>query len=319
MKKVIITVAAAAALIFTGTGAQTTEAASVNKEYKSICIQNATNQEMQKLIEQYFAKTTKTFSPEQFKVLVHQFNVSPEETITKVMKKVKAQEQTVKAEEPSVKAPVKEEVKAPVKEEAKAPVKEEVKAPVKEEVKAPVKEEAKAPVKEEVKAPVKEEVKAPVKEETPETTTTQEPAKQETTKEEAAPKEAVNSEISAFEKEVVALTNAERSKQGLKALEMDTELSKVAGIKSQDMKDKNYFDHTSPTYGSPFDMMKSFGINYSAAGENIAMGQTTPQQVVTSWMNSEGHRANILSANFTHIGVGHVESGNYWTQMFIGK
>ena len=308
MKKVIITVAAAAALIFTGTGAQTTEAASVNKEYKSICIQNATNQEMQKLIEQYFAKTTKTFSPEQFKVLVHQFNVSPEETITKVMKKVKAQEQTVKAEEPSAKAPVKEEVKAPVKEEAKAPVKEEVKAPVKEEVKAPVKEEVKAPVKEETPAV-----------ETPETTTTEAPAKEETTKEEAAPTEDVNSEISAFEKEVVALTNAERSKQGLKALEMDTELSKVAGIKSQDMKDKNYFDHTSPTYGSPFDMMKSFGINYSAAGENIAMGQTTPQQVVTSWMNSEGHRANILSANFTHIGVGHVESGNYWTQMFIGK
>lgn len=299
MKKVIITVAAAAALIFTGTGAQTTEAASVNKEYKSICIQNATNEEMQKLIEQYFANTTKTFSPKQFKVLVHQFNVSPEETLTKVMKKVKAQEQTVKAEEPSAKAPVKEEVKAPVKEEVKAPVKEEVKAPVKEETPA---------------------VETPAEEvQTPETTTTEEPAKEETTKEEAAPSEDVNSEISAFEKEVVALTNAERSKQGLKALEMDTELSKVAGIKSQDMKDKNYFDHTSPTYGSPFDMMKSFGIDYSAAGENIAMGQTTPQQVVTSWMNSEGHRANILSSNFTHIGVGHVESGNYWTQMFIGK
>lgn len=304
MKKVIITVAATAALIFTGTGAQTTEAASVNKEYKSICIQNAKNEEMQKLMEQYFAKTNKTFSPEQFKVLVHQFNVSPEETLTKVMKKVKAQEQTVKAEEPAAKAPVKEVTveKAPVKEEVKAPVKEEVKAPVKEEVKAPVKEETPA-------------VKTPAEEvQTPETTT-----KEETTKEEAATTEDVNSEISAFEKEVVELTNAERTKQGLKALEMDTELSKVAGIKSQDMKDKNYFDHTSPTYGSPFDMMKSFGIDYSAAGENIAMGQTTPQQVVTSWMNSEGHRANILSSNFTHIGVGHVESGNYWTQMFIGK
>lgn len=315
MKKVIITVAAAAALIFTGTGAQTTEAASINKEYKSICIQNANNVEMQKMIEKYFAQTNKTFSPEQFKVLVHKFNVSPEATIIKVMKTVQAQEQTVKAEEPAAKAPVKEVTAE------KAPVKEEVKAPVKEEVKAPVKEEVKTPVKEEVKAPVKEEEKAPVKEETPAVETPAEEVQtpETTTKEETTPTEDVNTEISAFEKEVVELTNAERSKQGLKALVMDTELSKVAGIKSQDMKDKNYFDHTSPTYGSPFDMMKSFGINYSAAGENIAMGQTTPQQVVTSWMNSEGHRANILSANFTHIGVGHVQSGNYWTQMFIGK
>jgi len=286
-KKILVTVAAAAALIFTGTGDKTTEAASVNKEYKSICIQNTSNEEMQKLIEQYFAKTNKTLSPEQFKIILHQFNVSAsEDTINKAIEKVKEQDKTVKEETPETKVPAKEEVKAPVKEEVKAPAKEEVKAPVKEE--------------------------APTQ--TPETST---PA--DTTKEETTATDEVNSEISAFEKEVVELTNAERSKQGLKALEMDTELSKVAGVKSQDMKDKNYFDHTSPTYGSPFDMMKSFGIDYSAAGENIAMGQTTPQQVVTSWMNSEGHRANILSSNFTHIGVGHVESGNYWTQMFIGK
>ena len=84
-------------------------------------------------------------------------------------------------------------------------------------------------------------------------------------------------------------------------------------------KNKNYFDHTSPTYGSPFDMMKSFGISYNAAGENIAMGQTTPEQVVTSWMNSEGHRANILNGEFTHIGVGYVADGNVWTQQFIKK
>ncbi len=127
------------------------------------------------------------------------------------------------------------------------------------------------------------------------------------------------SAVSAFEKKVVELTNAERAKQGLAPLTLDTELSKVARTKSQDMKDKNYFDHNSPTYGSPFDMMKSFGISYKSAGENIAMGQTSPEQVVQAWMDSPGHRENIMNSSFTHIGVGHVASGNYWTQMFIGK
>ena len=86
------------------------------------------------------------------------------------------------------------------------------------------------------------------------------------------------------------------------------------------MKDKGYFSHTSPTYGSPFDMMKNFGISYSYAGENIAKGQRSPQQVMNGWMNSSGHRANILSANFTEIGVGYTVDQNgttYWTQMFI--
>ncbi|MGG1243501.1 CAP domain-containing protein [Bacillus cabrialesii] len=127
------------------------------------------------------------------------------------------------------------------------------------------------------------------------------------------------SSVSAYEKKVVALTNAERQKQGLKPLQIDETLSKSARAKSQDMKDKNYFDHQSPTYGSPFDMMKSFGISYKTAGENIAKGQKTPEEVVKAWMNSEGHRKNILNPNFTHIGVGYVESGSIWTQQFIGK
>jgi len=127
------------------------------------------------------------------------------------------------------------------------------------------------------------------------------------------------STVSAFEKQVVELTNKERAKNGLAPLTLDTELSKVARVKSQDMSTNNYFDHTSPTYGSPFDMMKQFGISYKAAGENIAKGQATPEEVVEAWMNSEGHRANILSSKFTHIGVGYVAKGNYWTQQFIGK
>jgi uncharacterized YkwD family protein len=93
----------------------------------------------------------------------------------------------------------------------------------------------------------------------------------------------------------------------------------VAQKKSVDMAQNNYFSHTSPTYGSPFDMMRDFGVTYRTAGENIAQGQRTPQEVVNAWMNSAGHRQNILSTNFTHIGVGYEKSGNHWTQMFIGK
>ena len=128
----------------------------------------------------------------------------------------------------------------------------------------------------------------------------------------------VDAQVSSYEAEVVRLVNAERAKKGLKPLTEDWQLSRVARYKSQDMKDKKYFSHTSPTYGSPFEMMKKFGITYRTAGENIAMGQKTPQAVVTAWMNSSGHRANILNSSYTKIGVGYVASGNYWTQMFIG-
>lgn len=126
-------------------------------------------------------------------------------------------------------------------------------------------------------------------------------------------------QLSQFENEVVTLTNQERAKNGLAPLQIDEELSVVAREKSNDMSARNYFDHNSPTYGSPFDMMQSYGISYRAAGENIAKGQQTPQEVVNAWMNSQGHRENILNSSFTHIGVGFVEQGNHWTQMFIGK
>ncbi|MGB7604625.1 MAG: SafA/ExsA family spore coat assembly protein [Lutisporaceae bacterium] len=124
----------------------------------------------------------------------------------------------------------------------------------------------------------------------------------------------------ALESEVVRLVNVERSKHGLQALKENWELSRIARYKSADMANKNYFSHTSPTYGSPFRMMESFGIRYSSAGENIAMGQRTPQEVMNAWMNSPGHRANILSPSYTQIGVGLAknQSGKaYWTQMFI--
>lgn len=130
---------------------------------------------------------------------------------------------------------------------------------------------------------------------------------------------AQNDAINNFESKVIELTNAERQKNGLNALKSDNPLSNVAQAKSNDMQQKNYFSHTSPTYGSPFDMMRDFGVNYSSAGENIAMGQQTPEQVVQAWMDSEGHRKNILNGTFTHIGVGYTENGSYWTQMFIAK
>ena len=122
-----------------------------------------------------------------------------------------------------------------------------------------------------------------------------------------------------FEQRVYELTNEEREKHGLAPLEIDIKLSKVSRDKSQDMLDNQYFSHDSPTYGSPFDMMKAYGIEYQAAGENIAKGQNTPEEVVNAWMNSQGHRENILNSSFTHIGVGYVEQQNVWTQQFIGK
>jgi uncharacterized YkwD family protein/spore coat assembly protein SafA len=124
------------------------------------------------------------------------------------------------------------------------------------------------------------------------------------------------------ENAVLLQVNQERKKAGLKPLVMDWELARVARTKSQDMAAKNYFSHQSPTYGSPFDMMKQFGINYKTAGENIASGQTTPNDVMIAWMNSQGHRANILKPEYTHLGVGYYRGGSYghmWTQMFISK
>ena len=134
-----------------------------------------------------------------------------------------------------------------------------------------------------------------------------------------------SSNINGFSKEqveVLNLVNKERKANGLKPLTLNKELSNVANIKSRDMIEKGYFDHTSPTYGSPFDMMKKFNISYNTAGENIAMGQKTPSEVMNSWMNSSGHRANILNSTYTELGVGIQKDSNgtiYWTQMFIGR
>lgn len=119
-----------------------------------------------------------------------------------------------------------------------------------------------------------------------------------------------------FAAEVVRLVNERRAANGLSALQTNWELARVAQYKAQDMRDNRYFSHTSPTYGSPFDMMKGFGIRYRYAAENIAQGYTSPSAVVEGWMNSPGHRANILNANYTTTGVGYSTPGHYWSQMF---
>ncbi len=137
--------------------------------------------------------------------------------------------------------------------------------------------------------------------------------------EEETREEAPAEGVSEYEARVVELTNVERRNNGLSELQAHDDLSNVARTKSNDMQENNYFSHTSPTYGSPFDMIRDFGVSYNAAAENIAQGQQTPEQVVQSWMNSEGHRQNILNGDFTHIGVGYNENGHHWTQMFISQ
>ena len=123
------------------------------------------------------------------------------------------------------------------------------------------------------------------------------------------------------EQEVFDLVNKQRTDNGLKALKVDSNLQKVAKEKANDMVKNNYFAHNSPTYGSPFDMMKKFGISYKSAGENLA-GNSTGKRAVDAWINSEGHRANILNSSFNYTGVAVVESSKYgriYVQMFIGR
>lgn len=135
-----------------------------------------------------------------------------------------------------------------------------------------------------------------------------------------APATAPVAQLTAEEQQMVGLVNKERVAQGLKPLQVDMRLVKLAGMKSQDMIDKNYFDHTSPTYGDPFTMMHNYGVNFNYAGENLA-GNQSVENAHTSLMNSPGHRANILNPNYTSIGIGIIDGGPYgkmFTQEFIG-
>ena len=127
--------------------------------------------------------------------------------------------------------------------------------------------------------------------------------------------------MNADEQEVFNLINKQRTNNGLTALKIDNEVQRVARMKAEDMVSNNYFSHQSPTYGSPFDMLKSFKISYKSAGENIAANSSN-SGAVNAWMNSSGHRANILSSNYNNTGIGVVSSPRYgkiYVQQFIGK
>ena len=130
-----------------------------------------------------------------------------------------------------------------------------------------------------------------------------------------------NSDVSQQAKDVLSLVNAERKKQGLNPLPLSDKLTAVANEKARDMAVNNYFSHTSPTYGSPWQMLQQYGIRYKTAGENIAYNQRSAKDVMDAWLHSSGHRANILNADFTDIGIGYFDENTrpYWTQEFIGR
>jgi uncharacterized protein YkwD len=111
--------------------------------------------------------------------------------------------------------------------------------------------------------------------------------------------------------------NVERAKEGLSALTTNSTLTSAGNVRAKEIVQS--FSHTRPNGTSPFTVFSELGISYQAAGENIAYGQRTPQEVVTGWMNSPGHRANIMNANFGKVGIGVYKASNgniYWTQLF---
>ena len=132
----------------------------------------------------------------------------------------------------------------------------------------------------------------------------------------APPQAPSGSAQSSFAAEVVKLVNAERARYGLSALTVDTKVQQAAQVRAQETVQS--FSHTRPSGASFSSALTEAGVSYTRAGENIAYGQATPQAVVSAWMDSEGHRANILSRNFTKIGIGYTLSGGaaYWAQLF---
>ncbi|WP_332650146.1 CAP domain-containing protein [Lysinibacillus sp. 54212] len=209
-----------------------------------------------------------------------------------------------------------EQVKAKAEAEAKAKAEAEAKAKAEAEAKAKAEAEAKAKAEAEEKAKAEAEAKAKAEANSNSSNTGNNATNSKPTNSTTVTQA---STVSAFELKVVELTNQERQKAGLAPLSADTPLMNAAREKSQNMKDYNYFSHTSPNLGSPFDRLNALGISYRSAGENIAKGQSTPEEVVKAWMNSQGHRANILNDQYTHIGVGYVKDGHIWTQQFIQK
>ena len=180
-----------------------------------------------------------------------------------------------------------------------------------EELPAQPPEEETPPAEE---APPQEEPDEEPPQETPDEETPQETPPAQENPDEDAPEESGGVQEAA--EAVASLVNAARRDAGLSELELDADLCAAAQARAQEIAQS--FSHTRPDGSSCFTILEEFGVSYRAAGENIAMGQRTPEEVMDGWMNSSGHRANILSSNYTQIGVGYVAQGNYWTQLFIG-
>lgn len=123
-----------------------------------------------------------------------------------------------------------------------------------------------------------------------------------------------------YQKDVLNLMNRERKARGMEPLKLDETLNKLAIMKSNDMVKNKYFSHTSPVYGTPYDMLKKYNVQFMAAAENIAAGQRDPKTVMRSWMSSSGHRKNILNPRYTKVGIGKDSSNSsVWTEIFIGN
>lgn len=127
------------------------------------------------------------------------------------------------------------------------------------------------------------------------------------------------SDTAKFAEQVLELVNQERTKEGLQALVLDDMVMKAANVRAKELIES--FSHERPVTGaSPFTALTEAGCTYGTAGENIAAGQRTPKQVVEAWMDSKGHRANILNADFRKLGVGYATAndiyGHYWVQLF---
>jgi Uncharacterized protein with SCP/PR1 domains len=131
-----------------------------------------------------------------------------------------------------------------------------------------------------------------------------------------SPAPRVLSDSSDKQRQVLDLVNRERANAGAPPLRVNARLTEMALTKAQEMDSRNYFSHNSPSYGSPFEMMKLFGISFRSAGENIAQGQSGPSEVMEQWMSNPSHRANILNSRFTEIGIAYYNQ--IWVQEFVG-
>lgn len=131
----------------------------------------------------------------------------------------------------------------------------------------------------------------------------------------------ISTELTNDEKEVLNLVNQKRQEEGLEPLQIDDDVQNLCRLKAKEMVEKSYFSHTSPTYGSTFEMIKNEKISYKVAGENIA-GNSENSKAVDAWMNSENHKANILNRSYNYTGVAVVSSPKYgkiYVQIFIGR